>query len=282
MVLMTILCILVALGLIAIWRWGHLDLEVPWDPDEGSWPLAPGEAFRRYLWYVTIALVSGIVAGVVMIGAGGRLAMRLLAITAGEAAQGRITEADEVVGRITQDGTIGFILFNGILGGLLFGFLYMVIRRWLPRGRWGGIAYGSLLLIIGGSRIDPLRAENPDFDIVGPGWLALAVFVALGLAYGMLVSALAGRYSRVLPLITKERRTIARYAPLLLLAPAFIVIVPLTIVGLLSMLFSRTDSLDRILGSRRTLIVGRVVGLVLVAIAAPGFAVALADIAARP
>ena len=282
MVLMTILCILVALGLIAIWRWGHLDLEVPWDSDEGSWPLAPREAFRRFLWYMTIALVSGIVAGVVMIGAGGRLAMRLLAITAGETAQGRITEADEVVGRITQDGTIGFILFNGILGGLVFGFLYMVIRRWLPQGRWGGIAYGSLLLIIGGTRIDPLRAENPDFDIVGPGWLALAIFVALGLAYGMLVSALAGRYSRVLPLITKERRTIARYAPLLLLAPAFIVIVPLTIVGLLSMLFSRTDSLDRILGSRRTLIVGRVVGLVLVAIAAPGFAVALADIAARP
>ena len=38
--------------------------------------------------------------------------MRLLAVTAGDAAQGRITEADQLVGAISVDGTMGFVIFR--------------------------------------------------------------------------------------------------------------------------------------------------------------------------
>lgn len=43
--------------------------------------------------------------------------MRLLAATAGDAAQGRRTEAEEIVGRITTGGSIGFIVFTGLFFG---------------------------------------------------------------------------------------------------------------------------------------------------------------------
>jgi hypothetical protein len=107
----------------------------------------------------------------------------MLAVTAGEGAQGRITEADEVVGRITVDGTIGFVVFTALFFGLATGVVYMLVRRWLPAGRLGGLAYGALLLLIAATRIEPLRADNPDFDLVGPSWLALLGFAALVLAH---------------------------------------------------------------------------------------------------
>ena len=72
-------------------------------------------------------------------GAGGRLVMRLLAVTAGPGAQGRITEADQVVGRISVDGTLGFIIFAGLLFGAASGAAYLLLRRW-PAPGWSPCA----------------------------------------------------------------------------------------------------------------------------------------------
>ncbi len=103
----------------------------------------PVSSPRRFLWYVTLAVVSGVGSGILIAGAGGRLAMRLLAATASEAAQGRVTEADEVVGRISTGGTIGFTVFAALFFGMSSGVVYLLIRRWLPRGRLGGLTYGA-------------------------------------------------------------------------------------------------------------------------------------------
>ena len=130
----------------------------------------------RYMRGVAVALVGGFWAGALVTGPAVRLIMRLLAVTAGDDAQGRITEADEVVGRIELDGTIGLYVFGGVLPGLLSGAIYVVIRRWLPAGRIGGVVFGSLHLVVAATRIDPLRPDNPDFDLVGPGWLSVTTF----------------------------------------------------------------------------------------------------------
>src|SRR5215213_11466994 len=102
------------------------------EPD-GAGPTDPPPVslvVRRYLWYLAVALLSGAAAGILAAGAGGRLVMRLLAVTAGADAQGRITEAEEVVGRITVDGTIGFVLFTGLFVGLPSAVGYLLLRRW--------------------------------------------------------------------------------------------------------------------------------------------------------
>ena len=281
MILIVVCGLLVLAGLAAIASWGGLEPKPPWSTDDSHDGPSPGVVARRYVWYVTVAVVSGLASGIFLAGAGGRLAMRLLAATAGDAAQGRVTEADQVVGKITVGGTIGFIVFTGLFFGLATGALYLLIRRWLPRGRLGGLAFGGLLLVIAATRIEPLRRDNPDFDIVGPGWLNVAVFAALVVAHGMCVAAVAGRYSRVLPLLSRRRSSVLAYAPLLLVAPMAPVLVPVTLVGVVTVLAARVRPLAGTIQSRRFTVVGRTVLVAVVLVAIPGFVSAVADILRR-
>jgi hypothetical protein len=77
------------------------------------------------------------------------------------------------VGRISVGGIVGFFLFIGVPFGVAAAAAYLLLRRWLPSGRAGGLALGTLLLLVVGNRIDPLRANNPDFSLVGPAWVAV-------------------------------------------------------------------------------------------------------------
>ena len=126
--------VLLALGLAGAWRWRNVPFAVP----DLHADLTAGEISRRYLWYVSIIITGGVAAGVAVIGAGGRLAMRLLAVTGGEAAPGRRTEGGEIVGRNTVGGTSSFGDLNGVFGGSLFGGLYQFVRRFLSAGPLGG------------------------------------------------------------------------------------------------------------------------------------------------
>jgi hypothetical protein len=238
---------------------------------------------RRYLWYLTVAMASGAAAGILAAGAGGRLVMRLLAVTAGAGAQGRITEAEEIVGRITVDGTLGFVVFTGLFLGLPSAAGYLLLRRWLPAGRVGGLTYGALLLVVAGTRLEPLRRGNPDFDLVGPGWVAVVAFTLLVVFHGLLVAALAGRVSRAVPLLAARPGAIAVHAPLLLLVlPGPSVALVLVIVGVVVVLGSRIPSVVAALHASRSVTIGRVALALVALVAFPGFASDLVDILGRP
>ena len=118
--------------------------------------------------------------------------MRLLAATSPEA-HGRITEADQVVGRISLSGTLGLFTFFAIPFGVAVGLLYAFTFFALPRGVLGGATLGAAVLVVFGSTIDPLRSDNPDFDIVGPGWMAVLAFSVLALLTGVMTPPVAGR-----------------------------------------------------------------------------------------
>jgi hypothetical protein len=239
------------------------------EPEELA-ALSPVETARRFIWYASLALVTGLVTGVTVIGAGGRLAMRLLAVTSGDDAQGRITEAEEVVGKITIDGTIGFVLFVGVFGGIITATLYLVLRRFLPPGWLGGVVFGVGLLVVLGTTIDPLRDDNPDFGIVGPGWLALVVFGVQAVVLGLALAGASARLSEWLPLPAKDRRVLLRYlGPAVLAAVAFSVTAVLAVVCLLVVAATRWRPLVNAVKSRRAVLVGRVATLGVVAIALP-------------
>jgi len=277
--------VLVVVGLLAIVRWGGLAVQPPPAPaDDDTIPAARPPVslvVRRYLWYLTLAISAGVGAGILAAGAGGRLAMRLLAVTAGPTAQGRITEADQVVGRISLDGTLGFIVFTGLFFGAASGAAYLLLRRWLPGGRTGGVAFGALLLVLAGTRLEPLRPGNPDFDLVGPGWVSVAAFAALVLFHGMLLAALAGRLSRAVPLLALTPRAIIAHVPLLLLALGSVALVA-AIVGVAVVSASQVPAVAGVWRDRRLVTAGRVI-LALVALAAlPSFASAITDILGRP
>jgi hypothetical protein len=283
-----ILCIaLVLAGLVAVVRWGGLAVEPPPVPaPDGAGPTDPPPVslvVRRYLWYLTVALISGAAAGILAAGAGGRLVMRLLAVTAGADAQGQITEAEQIVGRITVDGTLGFVVFTGLFFGPVSGAAYLLLRRWLPAGRAGGLTFGALLLVVAGTRLEPLRRSNPDFDLVGPGWVSVVAFAVLVVFHGMLVAALAGRLSRAVPLLAARPGAIAVHAPLLLLVlPGPSVALMLIIIGVVVVLVSRIPSVVAAWHDRRLLVLGRAALALVALVAFPGFASDLVDILGRP
>jgi hypothetical protein len=282
MALMAILGVLVAIGVFVAIAWsGKTEIILPWSSETGGESLAAGEALRRYVWFLTLALGAGIVSGIVMMGAAGRLAMRLLAVTAGDEAQGRITEAQEIVGRITVGGSLGFTIFVGVLGGIVTGALYVLIHRWLPAGRWRGAAFGALLLVLAATRLDPLRPDNQDFEIVGPGWLSVLVFIAMGIGHGVLLAALAGRYSRVLPLLSPRTRVgvLMRYAPLLIFIPGFPFLIPAVAGGLIAVAAYSLASLRALAPKIPPL--GRVLIAILALVALPSFLSGVADIVGR-
>lgn len=273
---MVICGVLLLAGVAAGAQWGDRPFVTP----AGEPGLSAIEAARRFVWYASIALVVGIGAGVTVIGCGGRLAMRLLAATSGDAAQGRITEADEIVGKITAGGTIGFVIFVGILGGVSTAVLYLVVRRFLPAGWLGGIVFGLGLLVVFGTTIDPLRDQNPDFDLVGPGWLAVVVFIVLAVALGVTVAGLAARLSTWLPLPSANRRVLLRYAvPAALAAFAYAVTVVILILGLAVVAVTRWRSLVSATRSHRAVVVGRVVAITIAAASLPNAVISVAHIA---
>lgn len=292
--LMALLGLLLLVGVTLTLRWGATTYH-PWEPgrtDEqepsgsGTPALSVQGAALRYLRGVAIALVAGFWAGALVTGPAMRLIMRLLAVTAGDDAQGRLTEAEEVVGNIDLDGTIGLYLFGGILPGLLSGALYLLLRRWLPAGRAGGVAFGALHLIAGATRLDPLRPDNPDFDIVGPGWLSVATFGLAAVLHGMAVVAIANRYSAVLPPKGRDRIALVRawiplVLPALLLIPAVFLVIPIAIGLVLALVVSRVDAARRIARTRGFLVAGRIAIAVVALALLPGTVADLYDVVFR-
>lgn len=277
-VVMIVCGVLVVAGLAAAVAWGSRPFSPPPERDAPS----GGEVARRVAWYVAILYLAGVGAGLTVGGPGGRLAMRLLAATAGDAAQGRITEAEEVVGRITTDGTIGFVVFNGIFGGLFAAALYLIVRRYLPAGRVGALLFGLAGIVVIGATVDPLRRDNPDFDLVGPGWLAVLVFSLLLVSFALTLAALAARLSTWLPLPARNGAVLRRY---LLPAALALLVYPVTIlligVGAVVVLITRWSAVTTAVRSAGAVLAGRVIAGALLAVALPNAIQSLADIATR-
>lgn len=123
--------------------------------------------------------------------------MRIVAITAGSADQGAITDAEATVGDITTGGTI-FLLLLGSFAGVVGGVVYMGARRWLADGgHWKGIMFGLLLLTMFGSLI--IEGDNVDFHTFGYATLNIAMFAALFVSFGLLVVPFVDRIERLLP-----------------------------------------------------------------------------------
>lgn len=132
---------------------------------------------------------AGILAGFVIGGIGGRLAMFVLRLTSDPSLSGRLTDDGFEIGRFSTD-----MFFLGLLctaAGMAGGLFYMAIRGWLPaKGRPALMAlFGGA---VGGAMI--IRPEGIDFAELDPLSLAVAMFVALPALYGLGMTWLAERW----------------------------------------------------------------------------------------
>jgi hypothetical protein len=255
-------------------KWGRLDFVTPTPALHASF----AEQAKRALWFLNIGLIGGVVGGLLAAGAGGRLAMRLLAATSGDSVQGRITEADEVVGEITVGGTIGFIAFGGLFAGLVCSAIYLLLRKWLPNGLVGALVLGALLLVTLGSRVEPLRSNNPDFDLVAPAWLAVLVFAALAFLHAVVSVAAMARVSRSLPLLAARRKVVLAYLPLVLLAPTVFVGGVVVVAMLAGAALSTQPTVRRVWSDPRLMLSGRILLAVAGLASLPAFTTSIADI----
>ena len=271
-------------GALLALRWGHLDVVPPWRaaaggadaadpdaPDDGE-DVEPAERIRRALWFAAVYVYAAVASGLLVLGPGGRLVMRLLAVTADEQAQGRRTEAEEIVGVITTDGTIGFVVFVGLFGAVILAVLFVLLRKWLPPRRWGALCVGVVFAVLFSTRLEPLRPLNADFVLVGPPWLAVTSFLAVGALTLLTMAAVAGRVSRVLPLVGARPATLAPYGALVVLGPAATVVLPAVVLtGVGIALLQRPGFRRWWTTDPRVLRVGRVLIAAIVLFYAPSF-----------
>lgn len=170
---------------------------------------------------VSVAAVAGALAGLLVGGVGGRLAMLLL----------RLTSPDVVLGLTSDDGfRIGVVssktlVFIGemAVAGAPFGAIYGLVRLGIPP--WARVPLWSVACAASfGQAI--VHDEGIDFTLIEPAALAVALFVALPAAWGALVAALVERWLRgARPL--RAHPVATRVVPLLLLGVAIVAAVGL-------------------------------------------------------
>ena len=147
-----------------------------------------------------------------------------------------------------------------------------------PPGRLAGPTFGLAVFIMVAPFIDPLRADNVDFDIVGPGWLSVLVFAALAVLQGAFLSAFSGRLSRSLPLMTRTNWP-DTLLPLLLAVVLFPLGAVLAVGALVTFVLPRLlPWFLAVRASRGGVIVGRILLALAVLAALPAFAGAVVSI----
>lgn len=157
-------------------------------------------AFR----HVALIGISGVIAGLLVAGIGGRIFMRLSAMIAPDRAFGAFTEAGAVVGEITFGGTVAFILFVGISAGGLGAVIYTISEPWLAwAGPVRGVVFGVFLLAA--TSIVVFDPGNFDFAILGNDQRNVLMLVVLYLAYGPVLVALLRVLDRRLPAVDPDR-----------------------------------------------------------------------------
>ena len=220
-------------------------------------PSRPAHPIARVVRVVSGAAAVGIIVGGLLGGVGGRLAMRLLAVTSDDRLRGRVTDDDEIVGRVTLGGTVGFIIFMA-LGGAVLAMLYVVLRRWLPRQPVvRTLAFSALFWAVQGQ--DIFESDGFDFSELGPRWLAVLLFTLILIGVGALTVAGVDRALGRWP--TPSARHWASVMPLAPLIVFFPVLVFAGLIGLVALGIERSRLATRLWQSRAVSILG---GLALV------------------
>lgn len=221
-----------------------------------------------------IALAAGL-SGLVALGIGSRVAMRVVALTSGRIGTGVRPESGAVPGTVTLDGT-AFLVLAGTFLGIAVGLVVLGgMGRWLPdgrRSRW--LTTAALAAVLPAlALLDP---ANVDFRLFGPAWLAIGLFTVLPLGFGALLASLGPRFTA-----TRRRRPAARSVRVLagvgglaltLMATVgvgteLVLLLPLPLLVLAGLLAGPSDGTGRL--GRRLATIGRS-GVVALAVVAAG------------
>jgi len=122
---------------------------------------------------------AGFLAGVLIGGVGGRLAMLALRVTSDPSLNGVSTDDGFTIGRVS----LQTLFLLGVTAGLgmVGGVFYLVVRRWIP-SQWRIPLMTVFFTLVGGAGL--IGPSAVDFTLLSPLSLAVALFVAIPAAYG--------------------------------------------------------------------------------------------------
>ncbi len=152
--------------------------------ERGARPTSVVNEVGDRLW---VLIVAGIPIGVVVAGAGSRLAMYVLRLTSPDNVRGRISDDGFEIGRFTLSGTYNLLVLGAAVG-VIGAAAYRAVAPWLIGPIWfrrftvaaaSGAVVGSMLV----------HADGIDFHVLKPQWLAIGLFVALPAVFGATMAA---------------------------------------------------------------------------------------------
>jgi hypothetical protein len=188
---------------------------------------------RAVAWWVLVGAAAGAIAGFLVGGIGGRLAMLVL----------RLTSPDAVIGATSDDGfEIGVLstdTFNLVAGMTMFGGLngvvYAAVRGWLP-ARLRLPLWTLVSAVVVGTAI--VHEDGVDFTLIEPVALAIALFVAIPAAAAALVVVLVERWVEREPFAS---RRLSALVVLAAIAGTFALVIG-AVVGLVALAGRRTGA----------------------------------------
>lgn len=136
---------------------------------------------------------SGFIAGLLIGGVGGRVAMFILRLTSDASVLGVESDDGFIIGRFSLS-TLFLLLATAFLGSL-GGVFYLVVRGWLPtRARVPLMA--GYFAVVGGAAVISGKEGGTDFTQLAPLPLAIGFFIAIPALYGVAMSLMAERFLR--------------------------------------------------------------------------------------
>lgn len=142
---------------------------------------------------IGIAGLASLTGGVLVLGFGGRLAMRLsgaMAILIDPSTRLELTGDGFRIGVITIDGSLGFVLFGGVFGAVIAAAYWALIEPHLTRRRPFLLA-GAAAAAIGGNQF--VRTDNVDFVILRPIAMNVLLYPVLSAMAGISIVAIHRR-----------------------------------------------------------------------------------------
>jgi hypothetical protein len=160
-------------------------------------PITRAEAVVSIVRDIARAALAGLIVGVVVLGGGGRVVMRLIAML-DPSSLGLLTENGNRIGDVTIAGTLALVLFGGIAVGLASSVVWVAIQDWIP-GRGSRRVLIAMPIAVALTAFQLVRPENVDFRIVGPTPLVLAILLVHVAIAGAAFAAVAEWLDRRLP-----------------------------------------------------------------------------------
>ena len=141
--------------------------------------------------------LAGLLTGLLIAGIGGRIVMRLAALSVPEAA-GQFTENGNRIGDITTSGSVGLILTGGLFFGLLGATIWVVVSPWIPTAGWRRtiVAMPIAVALTGGAVV---QGRNSDFRTLEHDVATVVLLLMLVAVAGASISFFDGWLDRRLP-----------------------------------------------------------------------------------